>query len=282
MLKQRIITALILAPLVIAGIFFLPFPAFVYALAAVTLAGFWEWTQFVDAKSRLGAMLVPAIALGASIAIMPTDAMTLAVMAPSHQLMLLIGGVWWLIASALAVTYPSSTSLWSKSVPLKYIFGLLTLLPFFWSVLMLRAVNYAESPYHGAQLVLLVCFLVWSADTGAYFSGKQFGKHKMAPAVSPTKTIEGLIGGAALAVLVTWGGAAIMDIPFSGTGSLLVIAVLSVIASVFGDLVESMFKRVAGIKDSGNILPGHGGILDRIDSLTAAFPVFALLYLWLV
>lgn len=282
MLKQRIITALILAPLVIAGIFLLPFPAFVFALAAITMVGFWEWTQFVDAKSRWGAMLLPAVALGASIIIMPTDAATLSSLAQSHQLMLLVGGVWWLIASGLAVTYPSSSSLWSKATILKYLFGLLTLIPFFWSILMLRAVNYAESPYHGAKLVLLVCFLVWAADSGAYFSGKRFGKHKMAPAVSPNKTIEGLLGGAALAVLVTWGGAALMGIPFSSPGALLLIAVVTVVASVLGDLVESMFKRVAGIKDSGSILPGHGGILDRIDSLTAALPVFALLYLWLV
>ncbi|MCG7585213.1 phosphatidate cytidylyltransferase [Photobacterium sp. OFAV2-7] len=282
MLKQRIITALILAPLVIAGIFLLPFPAFVFAIAAITMVGFWEWTQFVDAKSRWGAMLVPAIALGASIFFMPTDVESLSVLALSHQSMLLLGGVWWLGASMLTITYPSSSSLWSKATSLKYLFGLLTLLPFFWSILMLRAVNYAESPYHGAKLVMLVCFLVWAADTGAYFSGKRFGKRKMAPAVSPNKTIEGLVGGAVLAVLVTWGGAALMDIPFVSLGSLLVIAVLTVIASVLGDLVESMFKRASGIKDSGSILPGHGGVLDRIDSLTAALPIFALLYLWLV
>ncbi|MGF1684279.1 phosphatidate cytidylyltransferase [Photobacterium minamisatsumaniensis] len=282
MLKQRIITAVILAPLVIAGIFLLPFPAFVAALAGITLIGFWEWTQFVEAKSRVIAMVLPTVALAVSIVFMPTEAEALSTLATSHQSMLLVGGIWWAIASALAITYPRSATLWSKSIPLKYLFGLLTLLPFFWSVLMLRAVDYLESPYHGAKLVMLVCFLVWAADTGAYFSGKRFGKHKMAPAVSPNKTIEGLAGGALLAVLVTWSGAALMDIPFVNLGSLLFIAIITVIASVLGDLVESMFKRVSGIKDSGNILPGHGGILDRIDSLTAALPVFALLYLWLV
>lgn len=282
MLKQRIITALILAPLVIAGIFFLPFPAFIAALAVITLLGFWEWTQFLDTKSKWMAMLVPVAALGGTLAAMPTEPAALAALASSHQYMLLAGGLWWLSASALTISYPRSTKLWSTSPSLKYLFGLLTLLPFFWSVLMLRAVQYTDNPYHGAKLVLLVCVLVWAADTGAYFSGKRFGKHKMAPAVSPNKTIEGLIGGALLAVLVTWGGAFVLDIPFVSVGSLLLIAVVTVIASVMGDLVESMFKRVSGIKDSGNILPGHGGILDRIDSLTAALPVFALLYLWLV
>ncbi|AJR07639.1 putative phosphatidate cytidylyltransferase [Photobacterium gaetbulicola Gung47] len=282
LLKQRIITAVILAPLVIAGIFLLPFPAFIAALAAVTLLGFWEWTQFVETKSRIVAMVIPTVALLASLLVMPTDVAALSALASSHQAMLLVGGLWWVVASALAISYPSSTKFWSSVPPLKHLFGLLTLLPFFWSVLMLRAVNYLENPYHGAKLVLLVCFLVWAADTGAYFSGKRFGKHKMAPAVSPNKTIEGLVGGAMLAVAVTWGGAALMGIPFASLSSLLLIAVVSVVASVLGDLVESMFKRAAGIKDSGSILPGHGGILDRIDSLTAALPVFALLYLWLV
>ncbi|MGR5142853.1 phosphatidate cytidylyltransferase [Photobacterium sp. DNB23_23_1] len=282
MLKQRIITAVILAPLVIAGIFLLPFPAFVAALAAITLLGFWEWTQFVDTKSRFVAMILPAAAMLISLVVMPTDVEALSALTSSHQAMLLVGGLWWIVASALAISYPGSAKSWSTTPPLKHLFGLLTLLPFFWSVLMLRAVNYLDNPYHGAKLVMLVCFLVWAADTGAYFSGKRFGKHKMAPAVSPNKTIEGLIGGAVLAVAVIWAGAALMDIPFASLSSLLLIAIVTVIASVLGDLVESMFKRVSGIKDSGNILPGHGGILDRIDSLTAALPVFALLYLWLV
>ncbi|AWK81157.1 TPA: phosphatidate cytidylyltransferase [Photobacterium damselae] len=280
MLKQRIITALILAPLVIAGIFFLPFSAFMIAIAAISLIGFWEWTQFVEAKSRIQAMIIPVVALGLSMLALPINYQSMATLSASHHGMLLIGGIWWLIASILALTYPASTSLWSKTPPLKHLFGLLTLIPFFWSILLLRAVNYEVDSTHGAKLVLLVCLIVWAADTGAYFSGKRFGKHKMAPAVSPNKTLEGLAGGVILAVFVAWGGAHIMSIPFHSVASLLTIAVITVISSVLGDLVESMFKRVSGIKDSGNILPGHGGILDRIDSLTAAFPIFALLYLW--
>ncbi|OAN13999.1 CDP-diglyceride synthetase [Photobacterium jeanii] len=280
MLKQRIITALILAPLVIAGIFFLPFTGFTAALAVITLVGFWEWTQFVENSSRIRTMAIFAAGFAATLVAFPTDVNALAAVADSHRGVLAVGGIWWLIASALAITYPSSAKLWSGSSISKILFGFLTLVPFFWSILMLRAVNYMESPYHGAQLVMLVCFIVWAADTGAYFSGKRFGKHKMAPAVSPNKTIEGLLGGALLAMFIAWSGAKLMNIPFSGLGALLAIAMITVVISVLGDLVESMFKRVAGIKDSGTILPGHGGILDRIDSLTAALPVFALFYLW--
>ncbi|QUJ66903.1 phosphatidate cytidylyltransferase [Photobacterium sp. GJ3] len=282
MLKQRILTALVLAPIVIAGIFLLPFSGFMLALAGITLAGFWEWTQFVNTRSRALAMVPPALILLASCFVLPTDAMALGALTTSHHTMLTVGGVWWLLACLLVVTYPEKSGFWTRSTVLRYCFGLLTLIPFFWGVLMLRAVNYAEAPYYGAKLVMLVCLMVWAADSGAYFAGKRFGRRKMAPKVSPNKTLEGLAGGVLLAVIVAWGAAEVLGIPFHGAGALLSTVVLTVIASVFGDLVESMFKRVSGIKDSGQILPGHGGILDRIDSLTAALPVFALLYLWLI
>ena len=143
---------------------------------------------------------------------------------------------------------------------------------------MLRAEGIMSDPYHGAKLVLYVCFIVWAADSGAYFTGKSLGKRKMAPNVSPNKTIEGLIGGILTALLVGWGTAKWFDIEFSSAAAFIAITLVTVVISVLGDLVESMFKRVSGIKDSSNIIPGHGGVLDRIDSLTAAFPVFALLY----
>ncbi|GAL07639.1 phosphatidate cytidylyltransferase [Photobacterium aphoticum] len=152
--------------------FFLPFPAFIAALAAITLIGFWEWTQFVEAKSRVAAMIVPVVSLAASLWFMPTDPQALSTLATSHHIMLMTGGVWWLIASALAITY-TQRHMVVRDLSSKYLFGLLTLIPFFWSVLMLRAVHYLDSPYHGAKLVLLVCLLVWAADTGAYFSGKR-------------------------------------------------------------------------------------------------------------
>lgn len=280
MLKQRIITALILAPLIIAAIFFLPFPLFVLLMAVITLLGFWEWTQFVAPQARAVAMAVPVVALAATLWWAPWDVAELAVRFPIHHHILQIGGLWWLLAILLIMTYGQFTQLWAKSPSLKQLFGLLTLIPFFWSVLLLRADQYVNSPYLGAKLVLLVCLIVWAADTGAYFSGKRFGRNKMAPQVSPNKTWEGLLGGVILAMIVASVGASALSIPFSSEPHLLLIAFLTVIASVFGDLVESMFKRVAGIKDSSHILPGHGGILDRIDSLTAALPVFALLYFW--
>jgi len=277
-LKQRIITALILAPLVIAGIFMLPMQGFLVAIAAITLVGFWEWTQFTESKSRYIALIPSVAVLAASLFLLPTSTLELAIPSDGYQAVLLIGSIWWLIASGLVLTFPKSKALWQNNLPLKHIFGWLTMIPFLWSILLLRADHYAFDSFYGAKLVLLVCLLVWAADSGAYFAGKSFGKRKMSPAVSPNKTIEGLIGGIITAIIIGWTAASAFDIRFESTAAMLGIFIATIIISVLGDLVESMFKRASGIKDSGTIIPGHGGILDRIDSLTAAFPVFAFLY----
>lgn len=277
-MKQRIITALILAPLVIAGIFMLPMQGFLIAITAIILIGFWEWTQFTESKSRYIALIPSVVALAASLFLLPTSTLELTIPSDGHQMILLIGSIWWLIASGLVLTFPTSKKLWQNNLPLKHLFGWLTLIPFLWSILLLRADSYVLDSFYGAKLVLLVCLLVWAADSGAYFAGKSFGKRKMSPAVSPNKTIEGLIGGIITAIIVGWVAADAFDIRFESTAAMLGIFIATIIISVLGDLVESMFKRASGIKDSGTIIPGHGGILDRIDSLTAAFPVFAFLY----
>ncbi|UTZ35426.1 phosphatidate cytidylyltransferase [Vibrio campbellii] len=277
-MKQRIITALILAPLVILGIFKLPLIGFIIALTAITLLGFWEWTQFTESKSRIAALVPAVVVTGLSFLFISPDAVSFNQLAAPHYTVLALGFVWWIIASTMAITYPKTTNLWQGSKALRHVFGFLTLIPFLWSVIILRASDISVDPYHGAKLVLYVCFLVWAADSGAYFAGKSMGKRKMAPHVSPNKTIEGLIGGIIAALIVGWLFAGWFDIQFTSPVHMVIITLITVVISVLGDLVESMFKRVSGIKDSSNIIPGHGGILDRIDSLTAAFPVFALLY----
>ncbi|PFG55577.1 phosphatidate cytidylyltransferase [Vibrio sp. ES.051] len=277
-MKQRIITALILAPLVILGIFKLPLMGFIAALTAITLLGFWEWTQFTGSNSRIAALVPAVIITGLSFLYISPDAHSLNHLTTPHYVVLGLGFVWWIVASLMAITYPKTTKSWQSNRILRHIFGFLTLVPFLWSVIILRAYNITVDPYHGAKLVLYVCFLVWAADSGAYFAGKSLGKRKMAPHVSPNKTIEGLIGGIIAALIVAWVFADWFDIHFTSPFHMVLITLITVVISVLGDLVESMFKRVSGIKDSSNIIPGHGGVLDRIDSLTAAFPVFALLY----
>ncbi|CAM4007439.1 phosphatidate cytidylyltransferase [Vibrio neonatus] len=280
-MKQRIITALILGPLVILGVFQLPFIGFMLMLGAITLIGLWEWTQFIESGNRATKMILLLTGFLTSFSCIPSQSVLAPELTGSLAVVIAIGAVWWIIASGLAITYPKSAKWWKDSDILRFAFGLLTLLPFFWSIVALRAVNLDVDFYYGAKLVMYVCALVWAADSGAYFTGKRFGKHKMAPHVSPNKTIEGLVGGLVVALLVGWGMATWFELEFSTPWLMILLTFVTVVISVLGDLVESMFKRVAGIKDSSNIIPGHGGVLDRVDSLTAAFPVFTILYFML-
>ncbi|CAM3733954.1 Phosphatidate cytidylyltransferase [Vibrio aerogenes CECT 7868] len=277
-MKQRVITALILAPLVVLGIFKLPLTIFIIALSFITLLGFWEWTQFIDLKYRISSLIPPVILGGLSLYLLTPQLSMTHDVSPLCSVLLWVGSGWWVLASYFAMTYPASSRYWSHSKWLKQIFGLFTLLPFFWSVVLLRTEDMAQDFTYGAKLVLFVCLVVWIADSGAYFAGRFLGKHKMAPRVSPNKTLEGLAGGVFTAVIAAYFLSGWFDIHFTSHSSMFVIILCTVIFSVLGDLVESMFKRMSGIKDSSHLIPGHGGVLDRIDSLTAAFPVFAFLY----
>lgn len=200
--------------------------------------------------------------------------------------LLLLNSVgWWALALVLVVTYPSSAKFWGKNIPLQVLFAFSTLIPFIAAVLRLRLDNYTADPHHGLFLLLYVFVLVWAADSGAYFAGRAFGKHKLAPKVSPGKTWQGVFGGMITAVVL-----AFVFIHFSGKTLLgsramsgfVVLSVATVAISVLGDLAESMFKRESGIKDSSQLIPGHGGILDRIDSLTAAVPFFTYFYFFVL
>ncbi|USR41241.1 phosphatidate cytidylyltransferase [Ectopseudomonas hydrolytica] len=265
MLKQRIITALVLLPIALGGFFLLDGGAFALFIGAVVTLGAWEWARLAgfDAQPQ-------RIAYAAGVAVLLYGLYLLPALAP---LLLLIAVLWWAAATLLVLSYPDSSRYWG-GLPGKLLIGLLILLPAWQGLVLLKQWPQANG------LIIAVMVLVWAADIGAYFSGKTFGKRKLAPRVSPGKSWEGLYGGLATSLLITllvglqqgW-----------GLGSLLLAlggAAVVVLVSVVGDLTESMFKRQSGIKDSSNLLPGHGGVLDRIDSLTAAIPLFAAL-LWL-
>ncbi|WP_018691074.1 phosphatidate cytidylyltransferase [Algicola sagamiensis] len=283
MLKQRIITALILAPLVLAGIFYLPISGFQIFAAAIILLGAWEFGPLYACKDTLPSRLAFCGATGLGILAMalgiPTD-----VIWQSGELniqasyILGLGSLWWTIALLLILIFPKGQRVWRKQQLVRAIFGLLTFIPAWMALVVLRTSQMEIDLLAGAWLIFIVLGIVWAADVGGYVVGKAMGKHKLIPKVSPGKTIEGFLGALGFVglyiVLLLW----FVDIEISRWALLIGAAFLVTVVSVVGDLTESMFKRHAGVKDSGSILPGHGGVLDRIDSLLAASPVFALLY----
>ncbi|CNH64304.1 CDP-diglyceride synthase [Yersinia thracica] len=279
MLKYRLITALILIPVVIGALFLLPPVGFAIVTLVVSMLAAWEWGQLAGLASRsqrIWLAILCGFLLISMLLSLPAYQHSAHLPQVSVPLWLSMG--WWITALLLVLTYPRSAVFWRDSRLLRIVFGILTIVPFFWGMVALRQYGYGQNHNIGAWWLLYVMLLVWGADSGAYMFGKLFGKHKLAPKVSPGKTWEGLIGGLLTSALISWlfGRYAPLDII---PEKLLICSVVAALASVLGDLTESMFKREAGIKDSGHLIPGHGGILDRIDSLTAAVPVFACLML---
>ena len=265
MLKQRIITALVLLPIALGGFFLLEGAAFALFIGAVVALGGWEWARLAGLAAQS-----QRIAYAAAVVVLLFGLYLLPALAP---LLLAAAVVWWALATFLVLNYPDSSRYWG-GLPGKLLIGLLILLPAWQGLVLLKQWPQANG------LIIAVMVLVWGADIGAYFAGKTFGKRKLAPRVSPGKSWEGLFGGLTASLLITL--AVGLQQGWSTGGLLLALggAALVVLVSVVGDLTESMFKRQSGIKDSSNLLPGHGGVLDRIDSLTAAIPLFAVL-LWL-
>ncbi|XOV90004.1 MAG: phosphatidate cytidylyltransferase [Pseudomonadota bacterium] len=265
MLKQRIITALVLGPLAIAGVFLLPATEFAIFIGLVLTIAAWEWGNFArfDGAARFAYAGLIAVLMVGSLWL-PAEAV------------LVVGLLWWIAAFVFVLQYPARASLWSGRATLSLL-GILVLVPGFVSLQVLKRMP--DSNF----LILLLFLLIWGADIGAYFTGRAFGRAKLAPAVSPGKSWAGVYGGIVTAALIAAGMALWFGKPALDTGrGLLFLGLCSfvVIVSVLGDLTLSMFKRNRGIKDSSSLLPGHGGVLDRIDSLLSAGPLFAFFMLW--
>ncbi|MGM0525634.1 MAG: phosphatidate cytidylyltransferase [Pseudomonadota bacterium] len=283
MLKQRILTALLLIPVALYAVFLLPLWGFALFIQAVLMLGAWEWSPLMGVTRKSG-RIAYTIAVGAIIGILSffvpyQHLWTDGSLDPLIYYTILVGGIWWVCALALIVNYPSSRRMWSRTRSIVGVFGLLIFVPTWAALVTVRSINIDVQPYFGGWVVLFILLLVWAADVGAFFAGVRYGRNKMMPAVSPGKTMEGLCGGISLAFVVMMVVSHWTKIPAEQFTGYYLTGLFTVVASVFGDLNESMFKRAAGVKDSGSILPGHGGILDRIDSLTAAVPIFTLAYL---
>jgi phosphatidate cytidylyltransferase len=265
-LARRVATAAVLVPVVVYGVLGLPSAYFGLLMALFVLAGAWEWADLsgYPVPARLGYVLVLALLLTAAAGVASRPAGT--------RLILSAGALFWIAAFVWVARYQSgrATPLLEGRAALS-VMGVLVLVPP-WAGL--YALHRGETA--GPELVLLLMLLVWSADVGAFFAGRRFGRRKLAPRVSPGKTVEGVLGGVALAAAVITVYASFRMQTLGWAAGLMVLGLATVLVSVLGDLLESLIKRRAGRKDSGVMIPGHGGALDRIDSLTAAAPVFAL------
>ncbi len=260
MLLTRVLTALVLLPVIFAALFLLPRQAVDVLISGVVLLAGWEWARFVGLTAPWVRLLY-AVAVLASAILLVWFADGLS----SLSWLFWIAMLWWAIAALWILRYPTPIS-----KPVAALSGFAVLVPAF------AALEFIVAQEQGAQWLLFMLLLVWAADVGAYFAGRFFGRTKLAPRVSPGKTWAGVAGGVAATLLVAaagawWFGATVFPYLLFGAA----VAVVSIV----GDLTVSMFKRSAGLKDSGRILPGHGGILDRIDSMTAAAPVFVLGFL---
>lgn len=257
---KRILTALVLIPIFLLLLFFLPPKAFFVLTGIIIVYAAWEWSLLMGIKQLKYRWIYPVIIF------------FLLVYSVYYFYMpgvLTVTFLWWLFASLLVCCYPKLSKLWGKSIIIRGLMGIMVLVPSW------MAINFIRNIYDIGIYVLLFLFvLIWGADSGAYFVGKWCGKTKLAPDVSPGKTWQGLWGAFIVGLIITIAVLCWIKAPYKDWLPACAMATITVLFSIIGDLFESMLKRNEGLKDSGQLLPGHGGILDRIDSLTAAAPVF--------
>jgi len=263
MLLYRLITAAILIPTTLLVLFYSSAQLFLLLTACVFLAAAWEWSNLCGIKSNTRRFLYVLFIL---------FLMGWMLFIPVRMIYT-AGLVWWIVAFIFILSYPTFSGWWGRGVVIRGMMGGLVLIPC-WTGL-----NVLRSLVHGDYAILFLLLLIWGADTFAYFAGKCWGKHKLCPLVSPGKSWEGffaaILGTTLITVLTSW----FLELPQAIWWKVILLSIVTVFFSVVGDLLESMLKRQVGVKDSGRMLPGHGGLLDRIDSLTAAVPVYTVGYL---
>jgi phosphatidate cytidylyltransferase len=257
-IRQRVFSAALIVVLLVAGVLWLPAAGSVAVLSVVLLAAAWEWAGFLTPR-RVGPRLLFVVA-----------GMLLCALwwkisggARGLRALLWVAGAMWSVALAWVFVRPERVG-----PALVAASGLLAI-SFAWLALARMRIDWV----HGGDAVMYALLIVWLADSGAYFAGRTFGQRKLAPSVSPGKTWAGLFGGIFVCALLAVVTAQVRQLPML---PLLAVTVVAGLFSVVGDLTESLCKRFAGVKDSGTLIPGHGGVLDRFDSLLAAAPLLML------
>jgi phosphatidate cytidylyltransferase len=269
-MKQRVLTALLLAPLAIAAVLWLPTAAFLLLVAVILLAGLWEWARLTGlADRRARSVLLAVHALVMAWLIWRGSPQQLVPLAAA-------GAAWWVAVLLWLGNHRLGRPVASGPRLLELGAGSLMVLPTLAALALLHGGGEL-----GPRWALFAVFLVWTADTFAYFVGSRLGGPKLAPVISPNKTWSGFLGGLCGAALICIPALPLLGLGWSALGWLMLLGLVTALASVIGDLFESLIKRHAGAKDSGALIPGHGGVMDRLDSIVAAVPVFAIGKLWL-
>ncbi|QTS83704.1 phosphatidate cytidylyltransferase [Coxiella endosymbiont of Amblyomma nuttalli] len=261
MFEHRFLTLLVLIPIILLAIEFLPMPWFAILVGVVIAWAAWEWTRLIgiiNHYSRGLYVLLIALALWAVYYL----------------------SVFWILAASLVIWIWIAAAIFCYALgfaPLGFQYSMIKIVVgFFTLVPCWLAITVSHENVGGPGWLLFGFTVVWTMDTGAYVAGRWLGKHTLITRVSPKKTWEGLLGGIISTFLIVAVACVIFHLPFSHVFRFYLLTLFTIVFAVIGDLFESMIKRQAGVKDSGQLLPGHGGILDRIDSVIAALPVFVL------
>jgi phosphatidate cytidylyltransferase len=267
-MKQRILTALVLAPLAIAAVLWLPSGGFLVLIAALLLLALWEWTRLIGLKghAKRAVVLLAHAALLAWLAWRGVGVI---------PWLAVLGAAWWCVAALWLRNMHWGSAATPANLALKLGLGTLLMVPAWCAA----AVLHSDGAM-GPAWTLFALLLVWAADSGAWFVGSRVGGAKLAPSISPGKTWAGFWGGLGTVALVALAAIPVFGLSWTQAPLLMAASVLTGLASVVGDLFESIIKRHAGAKDSGYLVPGHGGVLDRVDSVLAALPVFVVAKGW--
>ncbi|SJM89688.1 phosphatidate cytidylyltransferase [Crenothrix polyspora] len=278
MLLQRIITAAILIPLVVLAVLKLPTEYFSLIFAVIMLLGAWEWTNLIDMTSVLKRglflllLIVPMLVIHFWTQILELASITFDIPEVRDysgvlEWLVIPPVLFWIVSMVLIRNAPSNVLKLQLKPRNKVFLGAFILFSAWMFLSRLHALN-------DPKMTLYFLVLIWSADIAAYFVGKKYGISKLAPEISPGKTIAGMYGALGAAVVCAVGFGLIFDFYFVFILDFVLLSAVTVLISIYGDLFFSAVKRIRGVKDTGAILPGHGGILDRLDSLIAAVPLF--------
>ncbi|PJJ99067.1 phosphatidate cytidylyltransferase [Lysobacteraceae bacterium NML91-0213] len=276
MTRTRVLAALVMAPLAIAAVLLLPTPWMAALAAMLFLGALWEWYRLAEVEDTTARGVLLLANLLVMVAVVWASAKDPGGSLVLLKLLCVAGIVWWLMAMLWLRKFEFGAAGSGSARILKLAAGTAAIIPA-WAAL---GLIHAGEPA-GAGWLLVALMIVWAADSGAYFAGRKFGKRKLAPRISPNKTVEGLLGGIVAGLVVALVGALLLGTPATQLWGVLLVAVIAVLFSVVGDLFESLLKRQVGMKDSGSLIPGHGGLLDRVDGVIAALPVFAIGRIWL-